>query len=112
MRLLVRAIGITMLIIMATLAALGPEALGLDPAKQSLSNTLLPPGSDNWLGTDHLGRDMAARIISGARLSLSLVFLKLLTSALPDLEAMILSSLTAVCAPPRPSLNPYTIFCL
>ena len=93
MRLLVRAIGITMLIIMATLAALGPEALGLDPAKQSLSNTLLPPGSDNWLGTDHLGRDMAARIISGARLSLSLALLAVLTAALPGTALGILLSL-------------------
>ena len=92
MRLLVRAIGVTMLIIMATLAALGPEALGLDPAKQSLSNTLLPPGSDNWLGTDHLGRDMAARIISGARLSLSLALLAVLTAALPGTALGILAA--------------------
>lgn len=79
----VRAIGVAFLLFIATLAALGPDTLGLDPAKQSLRNTLLPPGSEYILGTDHLGRDMAARIIAGAQLSLSLALLAVLTAALP-----------------------------
>ena len=68
---------------MAVLAALGPETFNLDPAKQSLRNTLSPPGSEYLLGSDHLGRDMAARLLSGARLSLSLALLAVLTACIP-----------------------------
>jgi len=68
---------------MAVLAVLGPEAFNLDPAKQSLRNTLIPPGTEFILGTDHLGRDMAARLLSGARLSLSLALLAVLTACIP-----------------------------
>jgi len=92
MRIFVRIIGATLLLFMAILAVLGPDALGLDPAKQSLRYTLSPPDSNYILGTDHLGRDMAARIISGARLSLSLAFLAVLTAALPGIALGILAA--------------------
>lgn len=83
MNTLFRFLGITVLLLMAVLAALGPEAFDLDPAKQSLRNTLIPPGSEHILGTDHLGRDMAARLLSGARLSLTLALLAVLTACIP-----------------------------
>jgi len=83
MTMLFRIVGVTLLLVMAALAALGPEAFNLDPAKQSLRNTLQPPGSEFILGTDHLGRDMSARLISGARLSLSLAALAVLTACVP-----------------------------
>ncbi|MDO4690719.1 MAG: ABC transporter permease [Fusobacterium sp.] len=38
--------------------------------KQNLSNRLTPPNSQNWLGTDEFGRDIFARLIHGARVSL------------------------------------------
>ena len=72
-----------MLLLVASLAALGPDAFNLDPAKQSLRDTLLPPGSKHILGTDHLGRDMAARLLSGARLSLTLALLSVVTACFP-----------------------------
>lgn len=83
MTLIVRTIGVAFLLFMVMLATLGPDTLGLDPAKQSLRNTLLPPGAEYILGTDHLGRDMAARIVAGAQLSLSLALLAVLTAAIP-----------------------------
>lgn len=92
MTLVMRVIGVAFLLFMATLALIGPESLGLDPAKQSLRNTLLPPGADYILGTDHLGRDMAARIIAGAQLSLSLALLAVLTAAIPGTALGILSA--------------------
>lgn len=76
-------LGVAVLLIMALLAALGPESFNLDPAKQSLKNTLVPPGTDYILGTDHLGRDMAARLLSGARLSLTLALLAVITACIP-----------------------------
>ncbi|MFO0535232.1 MAG: hypothetical protein ACK524_11135, partial [Planctomyces sp.] len=49
-----------------------PEAGRTDPLRQDLRAVLLPPGGAHWLGTDHLGRSMLARLAHAARLSLSL----------------------------------------
>lgn len=87
-----RVVGLVMLVAMGLLAAIGPEAFNLDPAKQSLRDTLTPPGTQYVLGTDHLGRDMAARILSGAQLSLSLAALALVTAALPGTALGILAA--------------------
>ena len=38
---------------------------------QDISRMLLPPNSQNWLGTDSLGRDLLSRIIYGARMSMA-----------------------------------------
>lgn len=76
----------------ALLAFLGPEGFGLDPVRQSLRETLQPPSAIHWLGTDHLGRDMLARILAGAQLSLSLAFLSVLTAAIPGTALGILSA--------------------
>lgn len=40
--------------------------------KQDLKTRFISPGKDHWFGTDALGRDMFARVIWGARYSLSL----------------------------------------
>lgn len=78
-----RVIGVAMLGVLAVCAVIGPELVGKDPAKQSLLHSLQPPGAVYLLGTDHLGRDMAARLLSGAQLSLSLAALSVLTAAIP-----------------------------
>lgn len=78
-----RAAGLTLLVLLALCALIGPDLVGQDPAKQSLLETLQPPSSEHLLGTDHLGRDMAARLLSGAQLSLSLALLSVLTAGLP-----------------------------
>lgn len=52
-------------------AAFAPLLASADPNAQSLSARLAPPGTDgHLLGTDRLGRDVLARILYGARLSL------------------------------------------
>lgn len=78
-----RVIGVAMLGVLAVCAVIGPDLVGKDPAKQSLLHSLQPPGAVYFLGTDHLGRDMAARLLSGAQLSLSLAALSVLTAAMP-----------------------------
>lgn len=40
------------------------------PNRVDLRATLLPPKPGHWLGTDNLGRDLAARVVHGARVSL------------------------------------------
>jgi len=42
-----------------------------DPNRLDLEAVLEPPGPGHWLGTDALGRDLAARVIHGARVSLA-----------------------------------------
>ncbi len=78
-----RVTGLTLLGVLGFCAAVGPDLIGGDPARQSLSETLQGPSAAHLLGTDHLGRDMAARLLSGAQLSLSLAGLSVLTAAVP-----------------------------
>lgn len=47
---------------------------------QKLSDRLLPPSSEYWLGTDDLGRDILSRIIHGSRISLSVGFFSVIGS--------------------------------
>ncbi len=61
--------------IIVALAAIGPALPLADPHHQDLLTRLTPPAGfggtiDHPLGTDGLGRDLLARIIAGARISL------------------------------------------
>lgn len=87
-----RLTGIAILAIFFGVALIGPEALGLNASQQSLRNTLQPPGAGHLLGTDHLGRDMAARIVSGARLSLGLALLAVFSASIPGTAMGIFSA--------------------
>ena len=64
------AFGLLIALAMIVLAAFGPLISG-DPTKVSV-DILLAPSSEYWFGTDGLGRDYFARVIAGARLSISL----------------------------------------
>lgn len=72
--------------------------LGQNPAHQNLSNTLAAPGPAHWLGTDHLGRDLMARLGEAIRVSLWLA----LGSAF---LAVTLGSLLGLCAAWRRGLT-------
>jgi peptide/nickel transport system permease protein len=54
----------------ATCALLAPFIAPYDPLAQTLSARLEPPSAAHWLGTDQLGRDIASRLLYGARISL------------------------------------------
>ncbi|MBN8957513.1 MAG: ABC transporter permease [Rhizobiales bacterium] len=62
-------IGALILLLVAILALAAPLFAG-DPVSMRPAQRLRPPSSTNWLGTDHLGRDVFARTIFGARVSL------------------------------------------
>lgn len=67
---------LALVIIMALLAPIyANDPMNMDPFK-----TLQPPSAAMWFGTDHLGRDVFARTVFGARLSL-MVGLMVVTSA-------------------------------
>ena len=54
----------------ALCAAFAPLIAPYDPLAQELGSRLRPPSPEHWLGTDSLGRDIASRILYGARISL------------------------------------------
>jgi ABC-type dipeptide/oligopeptide/nickel transport system permease subunit len=66
-------IGLVTLVVLVLAAALGP-VFTLDPYAQDLSRALQGPSTEHWLGTDQLGRDLFARIVLGAQLSLTIGF--------------------------------------
>jgi len=41
-----------------------------DPSGQDIPRRLEGPSADHWLGTDHLGRDLLARLVVGARIAM------------------------------------------
>lgn len=53
------------------LAVFGPMLLDLDPYKVDLRAYRKPPSAEHLLGTDAAGRDVLARLVYGARVSLS-----------------------------------------
>ena len=63
-------LAITLIAAFALCALLAPVLAPYDPLVQTLSARLEPPSAAHWLGTDSLGRDIASRILYGARISL------------------------------------------
>lgn len=64
--------GLLALIIIAGLVVavtIGPWMVA-DPAAQDIARRLEGPSSNYWLGTDHLGRDLLARLVVGSRIAL------------------------------------------
>jgi oligopeptide transport system permease protein len=51
-------------------ALVTPMISGVDPEAVSLLETNAPPSSEQWWGTDNLGRDVFVRTATGGRLSL------------------------------------------
>jgi ABC-type dipeptide/oligopeptide/nickel transport system permease subunit len=62
-------LGLVMVLFLLFAALAGPSLLQ-DPQAQDLMHALEGPSAAHWLGTDQLGRDLLARIVIGARLSL------------------------------------------
>jgi peptide/nickel transport system permease protein len=67
------AFGVFMLAILATIALIAPWISG-DPFKLASINRLRPPSERFWFGTDQFGRDVFARTMHGARVSLMVGF--------------------------------------
>ena len=70
-------VGAVVLFVVAATAVVGPLLETQDPVAQNLAQALRPPAwvpTGSWahpFGTDHFGRDILARIIYGARISLT-----------------------------------------
>ena len=64
------AAGGALMVLMVLTAVLAGPLSTHDPIATDAAATLAQPGSDHWLGTDHLGRDIYSRIVHGTRVSL------------------------------------------
>lgn len=64
--------GIILLVALLAAAFLGPSLLNSDPLAVDFGQALLPPSATNWFGTDDLGRDVFARVLTAARTDLQI----------------------------------------
>lgn len=69
-RRLIASIPYVIVAVAVFVAIAGPTLSGVDPFEQDLLNRNQGPSDTYLLGTDHLGRDVLARLIVGTRLSL------------------------------------------
>jgi len=81
-------IGIAIVAVIAVAAIIGNQLVPHDPFTQDLGNRLKPPfwmegtQAGHLLGTDQLGRDYLARLVYGARISLLIGIMTVITSGL------------------------------
>jgi peptide/nickel transport system permease protein len=61
------AVGLALVLLHLALAVSSPWLATHDYKAVSTTLMLLPPGSDHWFGTDHLGRDVFTRTLLGGR---------------------------------------------
>jgi peptide/nickel transport system permease protein len=74
-------LGLAIVVVLILAAILAPLIAPYDPLIQDLQRRLLPPGTPgNLLGTDELGRDILSRLLYGARVTLYVVALVVVTA--------------------------------
>ena len=67
---LVDRVALTVAALMVLLALVGPYLAPMDPYAVNLADSLVPPGTEYWMGTDANGRDILSRILAGGRTTL------------------------------------------
>lgn len=75
-------IGLILLALVVAAAVLAPWLAPRDPLEQDIVARLQPPSAEYWLGTDSYGRDVLSRLLYGARVSLFVGFVSILTAML------------------------------
>ncbi|MFZ2258008.1 MAG: ABC transporter permease [Clostridiaceae bacterium] len=85
-------IGFIILAIMVGLSVFAPLIFPLDLVSNP-ATILKPPSAMNWLGTDHLGRDIFAQIANGGR---ELLVMALITASLGMFIGVVLGSFSAI----------------
>lgn len=84
-------IGLAIVVAFLLVCAFAPLIAPYDPYDQDLMNALAAPSGAHWLGTDQYGRDVASRVLFGARYAL-------LTVAIGDGLALALGSTMGLAA--------------
>lgn len=85
--------GFVIIFLFIVLAILAEQIADFDTmvVAQNTSARLQPPSGEHWFGTDGYGRDIFARIIHGARTSLTIAFV---TTAISSLAGGVLGSIS------------------
>ena len=69
-------VGLVIVAVLVLMAIFAPWlAMGKSPLDQDLAGRLASPSAAHWFGTDELGRDIFARTLYGARVTLTIVLL-------------------------------------
>lgn len=76
---MVSLIALTVIILACLILPIIPGLI-LDPNAQNLPNKNLSPHAGHWFGTDHLGRDILARVLTGGRISIAVGLITTLVS--------------------------------
>ncbi len=64
-------IGLIVVALLLLVAVLAPVLARHDPVRVDLLRQFMPPSTEHWMGTDVQGRDVWARLVYGARISLA-----------------------------------------
>jgi peptide/nickel transport system permease protein len=72
---------LAMLVVLLAGAALAPLVARYRPTDLDLANRRAAPSTEHWFGTDELGRDVFARVLHGARVSLAVGLLSAFVAA-------------------------------
>ena len=67
----IAVLGLILFLVISVLSFGAPLFTQYDPLAMDLRNMLKPPTSVHWFGTDSIGRDLFARVLYGARSSLT-----------------------------------------
>lgn len=67
-------VGMIIVALLLLLAVFGPY-FTVDPSVQILADRLQPPSMAHWFGTDELGRDIFARVVHGAKITVKIVLM-------------------------------------
>lgn len=85
-------IGCGLSLVLVAIAVTAP-LIAASPNRQDYAHVLEPPSKSYWLGTDNLGRNVAARIAHGLRISLSIGALVAVASCLVGVPLGFISGL-------------------
>ncbi|MCB5190599.1 ABC transporter permease [Methylobacillus arboreus] len=88
---LARRSGAVLLVLILVAALLAPS-LAPDAVSQDLERVLLAPSLEQPLGTDHLGRNMLARLTHALQLSFSLALLSVISAAIIGISLGLLAA--------------------
>ncbi len=84
-------LGAVIFLLVVLAAIFAPMLTGHDPIDQNILDRLEGPSAEFWMGTDAYGRDIYARLLHGARISLTI-------GGLAILSAMVIGSAIGIVA--------------
>ena len=84
-------LGATIFILVVLAAIFAPQLSSHDPIEQGILHRLKGPSAEFWMGTDAYGRDIYSRLLYGARISLTI-------GGLAILSAMVIGSAIGIIA--------------